>query len=107
MEIAFKSKKLRDICQNELTAKKELGYKVSTKLKHRLADIRAAGTIFEIVVGNPRELLESKSNYIMDIGENYIIRFSANHVNNPRTSDQKIDWKKVTRIKILSIEENE
>ena len=42
LELAFESKELRDVCENEAEAKRQLGDSVAEMLKHRLADLNAA-----------------------------------------------------------------
>lgn len=48
MQLAFETKRLRDICENEERAADELGTKVAEQLKRRLADLRAAESIEEM-----------------------------------------------------------
>ena len=107
MELAFETKPLRRLCEEEIYAINELGPSVSEKLKHRLADLRAASTIGELIAGNPR-IVESKnlSQMKVDLCNGYYILFCANHVNNPMTEIQTIDWSRIKRIKIIRIECN-
>ena len=39
----------------------------------------------------------------LSVGEGFRILFEANHVNNPRDTASRIDWAKVSRIKIVGI----
>ncbi len=48
LELAFETKRLREICENEEIASQELGAEGAERLKHRLADLRAAGSIEEL-----------------------------------------------------------
>lgn len=108
LDLAFDSKLLRTICENEEEAFHELGRPVGEVLKHRLADLRAAISINDLLVGQPRILDgEVQSQYlIIDLCDGYQMIFSANHPNNPIGENGKIDWQKVSRIKILRIERN-
>ncbi len=108
MDLAFDSLLLRSICENEEVAASELGPKVAEILKHRLADLLAATTINDIVVGNPRLITNEDGQQQMgfDLIDSYQIVLSANHKRNPLDKDGKIDWQKVSRVKIVQIERN-
>ena len=105
MELAFDSKSLRTICESEAFAKRELGTVVAEVLKHRLADLRAATFVTDIVAGRPR-VLDGVGNQhmVVDLCDAHRMDFCANHPNNPVTRAGELDWAKVSRIKILRIE---
>ena len=108
LDLAFNSKSLRNICENEDEANHELGSAVAQVLKHRLADLRAAISITDIMVGRPRLLqgVIQNKHMIIDLYDNYRMTFCANHPDNPIGENGKIDWQKVSRVKILRIERN-
>ena len=54
MIIAFETEKLRYICEDGAMATKELGMPASQALQQQLADLRAADSIDELLVGRPR-----------------------------------------------------
>lgn len=102
MEIAFANKQLRSICQDNDKAERELGPSVSKKLKLRLADLRAASTIYDLPpIYNSIEI--TSHNIKIGLENGYEILCQANHIPNPLTESGTIDWKRVRRIKILSI----
>ncbi len=105
MELAFDSKPLRTICESEAYAKRKFGVKVANDLKHRLADLRAAKSTKDLLAGGPRLLDGSTDQHmVVDLGDGYRLIFCANHPNNPMAESGKVDWLKVSRIKILEIE---
>lgn len=105
LELAFDSKSLRTICESEAHARRELGPTVAEILKHRLADLRAATSVRDLLVGWPRTLdSESHQHMVVDLCDGYYVVFCANHPNNPMTESGQLDWSKVNRIKILRIE---
>jgi len=108
LDLAFDSRELRTICENEDDAIRELGSSVAQALKHRLADLRAALSIADLLVGNPRIVEDETQNKTMfiDLRDDYQVVFCANHPKNPVLEDGKIDWSKVSRIKIMRIERN-
>ena len=104
MELAFESKSLRSICENEADAEQELGSAVAEALKHRLADLRAATSIHDVVVGNPRPLSTVGTPcLILDLCDNYYIIVEANHPNNPLTEEGEFDWAMISRLKVTQI----
>ena len=104
LEIAFDTKPLRTICESEVQANRELDSEVAEILKHRLADLRAATSIMDLITGRPRKLDGVKwQQMIINLCDGYGIVFCANHLNNPMTETGDLDWARVSRIKILRI----
>ena len=107
LELAFANKPLRQLCENEAHAKHELSPTVAEILKHRLADLRAAISVKDLVAGNPRRLHGADHQHMaIDLCDGYRIVFCANHPNNPVVESGELDWSKVSRVKILRIESN-
>jgi hypothetical protein len=105
VQLAFDSPWLRTVCESERVAKDELGGAVAEVLKHRLADMAAATSVADLVAGRPRGLGGTARNQMaVDLCEGYVITFAANHTKNPNTETGDLDWKRVSRIKILRIE---
>lgn len=97
--------KLRTTCEDENHAIRELGQAVSEKLKRRLADLCACTTINDLVAGKPNKLDSSKNqDMAISLGEGFHMIFRANHTENPINESGKIDWARVNRVKIMSIE---
>lgn len=105
MELAFDTKELRTICENELQAKHDLGDAVSETLKHRLADLQAAKNVKDLLVGNVRRVaIKDGEGMAVDLSEGYTLIFAANHVKMPTATNGKLDWDGVNRIKVMRIE---
>ncbi|HEV2687131.1 MAG TPA: hypothetical protein VGV35_01215 [Bryobacteraceae bacterium] len=105
MEIAFQSRQLRAVCEDEAHANRELDADVVEALKHRLADLRAAATGKDILAGRPRFVVCSDVECMaVDLAGMWRLVFAANHVKNPKTEANASDWAKVTRVKIMRIE---
>lgn len=106
MQIAFGSRELRTLCEDEARASEELGEVRARALKNRLADLRAAVVAPELPAGRPRRLDGADSNLIaLDLADGWRLVFAANHKRNPITESGSVDWEKVSRVKILRIEE--
>ena len=105
LEIAFDAKALRTVCEREARAKRDLGARVAEMLKHRLADLRAATSVSDLIAGNPRELNGAgRRQMIVELCEGYRIVFCANHSKVSMIESGDLDWSRVNRIKILRIE---
>jgi plasmid maintenance system killer protein len=107
VEIAFAKKSLRQLCENERRARRSLGATVAERLKRRLADLRAANCVQDLVAGRPRELAGTRAGQIaVELGDGFQLIFSANHSVPPLLDGVRLDWSKVNRVKIVSIESN-
>jgi hypothetical protein len=104
LELAFSTRALRTLCENEAAAMRELGATRAGSLKRRLADLRAAVSVSDLVVGNPRQTADSKDNLEIDIGADARLIFCTNHAAIPRLASGNVDWSSVSRVKILRIE---
>lgn len=105
LELAFESRSLRTLCESEAHAKRELGEAVAEILKRRLADLRAATSVNDLLAGRPRVLDGTERHHMaVDLPDGYRIVFSANHSNNPVTDAGGPDWARISRIKILRVE---
>lgn len=106
MELAFDTKSLRDLCEKEDKARHELGPDVARKLKHRLADLRAAESVKDLVAGRPRETESANPGcFVVDLADGFRLAFCANHNNVPLLPTGKVDWAAVNRVRILRIED--
>jgi len=102
LEILFKGKKLRDLCEKQVVAKKKLGDACARKLRTRLAELEAAAQVTDLVAGNPHPLKgDRRRQFALDLAGGWRLAFTAANDPVPLTTDGAIDWPKVT---IVSIE---
>lgn len=103
MKIAFRTKKIRTICEKQLIAEKTLGIEAASYLRARLEDINSAKCLSDLIAGSPREL----ENGVIQVklGEDFILKIKSNHAKKPLRKDKKLDWDRVKRIQILEIGE--
>jgi hypothetical protein len=79
--------------------------KAAKKLRERLADLRAATNISELIAGRPREIEGRRFSYFaVDLANSYRIVLCANHNKVPLLKTGGIDWAKVRRLKVHKIE---
>jgi hypothetical protein len=103
LELAFETKNLRTICEDEEKADVELGADLAQALRHRLADLVSATIIKDLPAGRPRPDSTGQLK-IIDLDASHRLIVKANHYENPMTESNQVDWDLVSRIKILRIE---
>lgn len=105
MELAFAKKSLRQLCENQAEAKRNLGIGMADKLRRRMADLRAATCVKDLVAGRPSEFEDARrQQFSVDLCEGSRIVFCANHNTIPLLKSGGVDWSRVSRVKILRIE---
>jgi hypothetical protein len=103
MELAFVEKGLRDLCASRAALDRRLGLASAEALRHRLADLRAASSIYDLVPQTPFPVDDS-GGMALDVTQGVRVVFCANHRKPPLGEDGKIDWSRVSRLKIIKIE---
>lgn len=99
MEIGFKDKKLRELCEKQAVARKKLGDACARKLHVRLADLEAAEAVADLVAGNPHPLKHDRAGqFALDLAGGYRLVFAPANDPAPRKPDASIDWSQVTII---------
>ena len=98
MELSFATRKLRSQCQDNNKAIADLGDLMAGQLKLRVADLRAARTAAEL----PAQLIGSSRGAVFRIPltEDGCLTVTANHRKIPASASAKINWTKVTRVKL-------
>lgn len=97
MEIRFKDKKLRELCEKQAVARKKLGDACARKLHARLADLEAAEAVTDLVVGNPHPLKHDRAGqFALDLAGGCRLVFAPGNDPTPRKPDASIDWSQVT-----------
>ncbi|RRA99216.1 hypothetical protein [Larkinella rosea] len=102
MELAFGDRDIRQICEDEDTAIEKYGTFVAEALQNRLADLWAATSPKDLIVGEPTLLPDST--FKVNLNNVYRLIFSANDRKIKNDSQGDLDWLSVSRIKILRIE---
>ncbi|GBG02325.1 hypothetical protein AZSI13_16520 [Azospira sp. I13] len=108
MEIAFEDLSLRVICENPSKAQEKLGDRVTAKLIARLADLRSVDSVVDLPAGKPNSVNGSYGEGMsISLGDNFYIVIVPNHKNCPLLASGKINWRQVTRIKLIQIDKHE
>lgn len=97
MEIKFKNKQVRELCEKRAVAVKKLGDICTRKLQTRLADIEAASRVSDLSAGNPHPLAGDRlGQFALDLAGGWRLVFSPANEPIPRRDDASIDWSAVT-----------
>ena len=104
MYIEFVSADLKELCESERQAVRELGRPCAKKLFSRLADLKAAENVGELIAGYPHPLKGDRAGQFsvrLEGGKRLVFR----PTNEPLPLDEKgsVDWKRVTRVSIVFI----
>lgn len=103
MIVAFQTEKLRRICEDDTVATAQLGAPVAAALRERLADVRAASTIDELLVGRPRLSGQKGELLTLDLGTDAKSVWTVNHVPQRMNEDGLVDWTRTTRVRLIKI----
>jgi len=92
---------LRDICESEEEARRELGAKVAAGLKRRLSDFQAIDSFNDLPTAHPKR---NSNSCIFPLPDGWQLVVTAGHSSNPMLPSGRIDWSRVSRIRIVRIE---
>jgi len=103
LQLAFSTKVLRDLCECAAKAEAAFGTQVAATLRARLADLRAAETVVDVIAGKPADVPEEPGVMSLSLGGPIRLVFRSNHNRTPEIAG-RVDWSRVTRIQLLRIE---
>jgi proteic killer suppression protein len=99
LEINFKDRKVRELCEKQAAAEKKLGAACARKLRARLSDLEAAIRVTDLVAGNPHPLKgDWAGHFALSLTGGWRLVFAPDHEPCPRHADGGIDWSQVTII---------
>ena len=105
MELSFRTRELRSVCENEDKTASAFGSEVGDRLRRRLADLRAARTVHDLVAGRPRLSGDRNAELRLLIAKGYKLYCRPNHNTLPEDDAGMIDWREVYRLQVMDIEE--
>ena len=109
MDIVFKNRKLEKLFLEEKALIRKWGPGQAEKIKLRLAQLIAAEnleTLRTLPQMRAHELSGNRAGQIsLDIKHPYRLLITPDYENPPRKGDGGLDWKKITRIKVLKVED--
>lgn len=104
MNLDFKDKKLRELCEQRASAERKLGADSARKLRSRLADLQAAVCVTDLAAGGPHPLQGDRAGqFALKLEGGKRLVFEPDHNPVPYREDGSIDWSRVTRVRIIYI----
>jgi hypothetical protein len=105
IQLAFQDDKLRQLCESYLSAKRRYGVQTARTLHTRLADVQACANVAELEsLGFASVDRGEVARIFISVADGYTIFTVVNNRPEPRLRDGRLDSKRVTRLKIMSIE---
>ncbi len=99
LELRFKDKKVRELCERQQAAERKLGPVCARKLRARLSDLESAARVSDLIAGRPHPLSGDRAGQLaVDLAGGTRLVFSADHDPCPTRPDGGIDWTQVTAI---------
>ena len=96
---------LRELCDDESVATERLGSDVAGHLKQRLADIRAAGNIDDVIAGHPQKsTVDTRECVRIDLAGSCELIVVPNHVPPRNDADSTTAWNLVRRVRVVALE---
>lgn len=102
--LAFATKPLRELCERQPDAEREYGVAIARALRNRIADLRVATSIADMVAGSPAEQVDDPTRMTVTLTARSRLVLCSNHNQTPIRDSGAVDWSRVSRIKILDIE---
>ena len=104
MNILYLTDDLEKLCTDKRKAKKKLGNDGFKKLRARLADIKAAQQVTELVAGTPHPLKgDREGQFALRLDKGKRLVFKPAHEPIPQKEDGSTDWDRVTAVRIIYI----
>jgi plasmid maintenance system killer protein len=109
VDIVFKNHKLQKEFNDKRALERARGTRQAGLIMQRLAELQAAENL-EVMRSIPRarchELRENRKGQIsVDLNHPYRLIFEADHNPLPTRAEGGLDWKQVTQIKILGVDD--
>lgn len=104
MEIDFRDKKLRELCEQRGVAERKLGAPCARKLRARLDDLKAVDCVTDLPAGRPHALSGDRAgqySVVLEGGTRLV--FEPDHNPIPQRDGGGIDWTRVTRVRIIFV----
>lgn len=99
MEIGFRTRKIKRLCERRAHAQRGLGEASAKKLRARLSDLEAAASVAELVAGRPHPLSgDRRGQLALDLAGGRRLVLSPDHETTPVDAGGAVQWDRVTRV---------
>jgi hypothetical protein len=103
MELAFETVGLRRVCESDIEARKSFPEGTAEELQDRLADMRAAMSVSDLVAGKPSLDAQPPGQIRFELDGGYGLVCVGNHPRPPLTDDGLVDFGRMRRVKVVTI----
>jgi hypothetical protein len=103
MELAFETQELRRVCESDADACKCLPRGTAAQLQDRLADMRAATSVSDLVAGSPALDASPPGEIRFTLEGGYELVCGGNHPRPPVTDEGRVDFSRIRRVKVVRI----
>lgn len=103
MELAFATRSLRTLCEDDVRAWSDLPNATVVQLRDRLADIDAEEAMSDLAFGQPRFDAAPPGRVRFELPAGYELVCVSNHPEPPVTGDGSADFSRVRRMKVIKV----
>jgi proteic killer suppression protein len=103
VELAFETVGLRRVCESDVEARKCFPEGTAGELQDRLADMRAATSVSDLVAGRPYLDAQPPGRIQFGLDGRYELVCVGNHLKPPLTDDGLVDFGRMRRVKVVMI----
>ncbi|MDR1423072.1 MAG: hypothetical protein LBI92_00435 [Azoarcus sp.] len=104
MDISYRDKKVRGLCEKQAVAERKLGTACARKLHARWSDLESARVVTDLAAGNPHPLKGDRDGqFAVELVGGMRLVFVPAHDPFPRRDDGGIDWAEVSSVRIVFI----
>jgi proteic killer suppression protein len=103
MELAFRTKRLRTLCEDHDEAVKTMGQTAADVLRTRIADLRAVTYLAELPAGRPAVIDGERPQLHFELRARWSLVMEVAHQSVPRTQGGDLDQTRVRRVRVEEI----
>lgn len=103
MELAFGTPDLRRVCESDTEARKCFPGGTAGQLQDRLADMRAAASVSDLIAGRPTLDARPPGQIRFGLEGGYELVCVGNHPRPPVTDEGQVDFSRIRRVKVVRI----
>jgi hypothetical protein len=107
MELSFRTRTLRSVCEDEAKAVAAYGERVAAQLRLRVADLRAAPSVADLPPIVTSLASGEEAGLRVAVSSEYVLRCRSSHRADAHDPEGAVDWRRVHRLQLLDIEEEQ
>jgi proteic killer suppression protein len=103
MELAFRTRRLRTLCEDHDEAVRTMGEAAAEALRTRIADLRAVTYLAELPAGRPAVFEGERPELHFELRAGWSLLMTVGHQDVPRTEEGDLDHTRVRRARVQEI----